>query len=72
MAIFKKNLKNKDTKIFKDLKKDDSLIIMKADKSNTVVILEKDDYDSKIETILKDISTYKNLTQTQLNLMLQN
>jgi len=45
----------------KDLKKDDSLIITKADKSNKVVILEKDDYDSKIETILKDISTYKKL-----------
>ena len=26
-----------------------------------MVILEKDDYDSKIETILKDISTYKEL-----------
>ena len=52
---FQENLKNKDTKILKELKKDDSLIITKADKSNTVVILEKDDYDSKIGTILKDI-----------------
>ena len=58
---FQENLKNKDTKILKELKKDDSLIITKADKSNTIVILEKDDYDSKIETILKDISTYKEL-----------
>ena len=42
----------------KDLKKDYSVIIRKADKSNAVLPLEKDDYDSKIETILKNISTY--------------
>ena len=58
---FQENLKNKGTKIWKALKKDNSLIITKTDTSNTVVILEKDDYDSKIEAILKDISTYKSL-----------
>ena len=28
---------------------------------NTVVIIEKDGYDSKLEIILKDISTYQKL-----------
>ena len=65
---YQEKVKNKDIKILKDLKQDDSLIITRADKSNTVVILEKDDYDSKIETILSDTSTYKKLNSDPTDL----
>jgi hypothetical protein len=58
LKIFKKTSRTRIHNL-KDLKTDDFLIITKADKRNTVVILERDEYDRKIETILKDSSIYK-------------
>ena len=43
------------------LKKRDDIVIIKADKSNTTVVLDRDEYDDKLITMLKDITTYVEL-----------
>ena len=46
----------------KHLSEDDSIVIIKPDKGNGIVILNKNDYLSKIETILQDSTKFKRLT----------
>jgi len=45
----------------KTLLKDDSIIIQKSDKGNSVVILNKEDYISKMEELLQDVSKFQRL-----------
>ena len=46
----------------KSLAKDDSVVILPADKGRTMVILNKQDYQSKVKTLLDDTNTYEKLT----------
>ena len=46
----------------KQLSEDDSIVIIKPDKGNGIVILNKNDYLSKMETILQDSTKFKRLT----------
>jgi hypothetical protein len=47
-----------ERKVLKDLKQDTTRIIMKADKGNSLVIMDQDEYDRKMENLLKDEATY--------------
>ena len=42
-----------------ELKKDRSRVIMKADKGNCLVVLDREEYDSKMESLLADRNTYE-------------
>ena len=46
----------------KQLSEDDSIVIIKPDKGNGIVILNKNDYLSKMETILHYSTKFKRLT----------
>ena len=52
----------KDIKILNNLRRDESIIITKADKGNTLVVMDTKDYDSKLNALLKDEKTYKQLS----------
>ena len=47
----------KDIKILNNLRRDESIINTKADKGNTLVVMDTKDYDSKLNTLLKDEKT---------------
>ena len=48
-------------KVLKNLKNDNSIFIIKPDKGNGVVIINRDDYWSKMESILSDTNKSKPL-----------
>ena len=48
-------------KVLKNLKNDNSIFIIKPDKGNGVVIINRDDYWSKMESILSDTNKFKPL-----------
>ena len=52
----------KDMKILNNLRRDESIIITKADKGNILVVMDTKDYDSKLNALLKDEKTYKQLS----------
>ena len=43
-----------EIKSLDDLRKDENIVIVKPDKGNGVVILDRNDYNTKMEDILKD------------------
>ena len=45
------------------LKKDHRRLVLKADKGNCFVVMDKNDYESKMETILNDEKTYEKTTR---------
>ena len=55
-------------KILKNLKNDNSIFVLKSDKGNGIVILNRDDYYSKMETILNDSSNFKLLEQDPIQM----
>ena len=50
-----------EIKILQNLKKDKNTVITRADKGNTVVIMDSADYQNKINTLLLDKNTYKEI-----------
>ncbi|XP_065580124.1 uncharacterized protein LOC136039987 [Artemia franciscana] len=44
----------KDIKILNNLRRDESIILTKADKGSTLVVMDTNDYDSKLNALLKD------------------
>ena len=54
----KPNVTREELQALQDLQKDDSIMILPADKGRATVVLDKGDYNSKVETILKDDKTY--------------
>ena len=50
-----------EIKILQKLKKDKNTVITKVDKGNTVVIMDSADYQNKINSLLLDKNTYKEL-----------
>ena len=48
-------------KILKNLKNDNSIFVLKSDKENGIVILNRDNYYSKMETVLNDTTKFKML-----------
>ena len=60
------NCPKRFSKAINALKKDDSLHITKADKSSAVVIMNKGDYIEKMENLLSDENTYKQLQRNPL------
>jgi hypothetical protein len=55
----KPNITHEERQAIKKLNSNDQIIVLPADKGNTTVILDKNDYDSKITSLLSDTSTYK-------------
>ena len=55
-------------KILRNLKNDNSVFVLKSDKGNGIVILNRDDYYSKMETILNDTSKFKLLEQDPIQM----
>ena len=47
------------TTALSNLKKDDTIHVTKGDKSNQIVIMDREEYNTKMMTILADTSTYK-------------
>ena len=50
-----------EIKILQNLKKDTNTVITRADKGGTVVIMDSLDYQNKINTLLLDKNTYKEI-----------
>ena len=59
-------------KCLSQLKKDSDIHVTKADKSNSIVILDKDDYISRMSTLLEDNVTYKKLNKNPLSDVIKN
>ena len=57
LPIFNKE----DIDILKKLKKQDNFIILKPDKSRGVVLINREDYNCKLETILRDPTKFRKL-----------
>ena len=55
----KQNLTKTQTQALRELREDDSIVIVPADKGKCLVVMDRDDYINKMETKLKDESTYK-------------
>jgi hypothetical protein len=53
-----KNISTEERKALSKLKKDHTRIVMKADKGNSLVVMDRSDYDSKMENLLQDETTY--------------
>ena len=70
------NININERKALKDLGQDTTRIIMKADKGNSLVIMDRDEYDKKMENLLKDEATYTKppfkRVERELNAMLLN
>ncbi len=73
------NININERKALKDLGQDTTRIIMKADKGNSLVIMDRDEYDKKMENLLKDEATYTVIpkppfkrVERELNAMLLN
>ncbi len=73
------NININERKVLKDLRQDTTRIIMKADKGNCLVIMNRDEYDKKMENLLKDEATYTVIPKSpfkqierELNAMLLN
>ena len=64
------NLSEEEHLALNDLIRNRNLVIQKAYKGNTVVILDKNDYISKMNVILSDLSKFRNnpLTKTKFEL----
>ena len=60
------NVPKRFTKALKELRRDDNIHITKADKSSSVVIMNKPDYIRKMEELLSDETTYKELNRNPL------
>ena len=50
-----------------ELRKDETVHITKADKSSSIVVLDKDEYISKMHTLLDDDVTYRKLRKNPLD-----
>ncbi|XP_064485960.1 uncharacterized protein LOC135398489 [Ornithodoros turicata] len=57
-----KNITKAEQNALKDLRNDDTIVILPADKGKATVILNRDDYDSKMESILQDRSHFSELS----------
>ena len=57
------NISKEESKALHELKKDRSRVIMKPDKGNCLVVLDREEYDSKMESLLADRSTYEVVTR---------
>ena len=57
------NLPPSESKALKNLQADDEIVVVPADKGRAVVVMDRLDYDSKINTLLSDQSTYQKLTR---------
>ena len=58
------NISKEESKALHELKKDRSRVTMKADKGNCLVVLDREEYDSKMESLLADRSTYEVVTRS--------
>ena len=58
------NISKEESKALHELKKDRSRVIMKADKGNCLAVLDREEYDSKLESLLADRSTYEVVTRS--------
>ncbi len=52
------NISTNERKALNDLKNDRTRVVMKADKGNSLVVMDRSEYDSKMENLLSDESTY--------------
>ncbi len=52
------NISTNERKALNDFKNDRTRVIMKADKGNSLVVMDRSEYDSKMENLLSDESTY--------------
>ncbi|XP_064458887.1 uncharacterized protein LOC135369161 [Ornithodoros turicata] len=57
-----KNITKAEQNALKDLRNDDTIVILPADKGKATVVLNRDDYDSKMESILQDRSHFSELS----------
>ncbi|XP_064464591.1 uncharacterized protein LOC135375888 [Ornithodoros turicata] len=57
-----KNITKAEQNALKDLRNDDTIVILPADKGKATVILNRDDYDSKMESILQGRSHFSELS----------
>ena len=62
-----KLLDKKLRKAAKELRDNENIVIRRADKSAIFVILDKDDYTSKINSILSDTSKFEPVTRDNTN-----
>ena len=67
-----KSLLNKVNKTKTFLKKNKNLLILNPDKSNKTVIMYENDYDTKINDLLQDHNTYKELKSDPTNIYQKN
>ena len=63
----KPNLKKEEWNVAMDLKNDEDLIIIKSDKGSACVIMDIEYYKNKIELMLHDESTYKEINNPNKN-----
>ena len=64
--IFSPIFNKSDIKTLRNLSNDSSIVICKPDKGNGIVILNKQDYISKMNNILNDISKFKKIDTDKL------
>jgi Reverse transcriptase (RNA-dependent DNA polymerase) len=55
------NVTREDIKALKALKSDDSIIVLAADKGNATVVMNRDEYDTKMSTLINDRTKFKKL-----------
>lgn len=71
------NLSSAEFSALSNLKKDPSRVVLRADKGNCTIVMDRSDYDSKINNLLNDPTTYIKLkkdptksTERKLNALL--
>ena len=57
------NLSKEERQALKELKEDESIVILPADKGKCLVIMDRLEYNNKMEEKLKDVTTYKKLSE---------
>ena len=57
----KSNLSKEERQAVKELKKEDSILILPADKGRATVVLDRDEYNTKVNSMLADTKTYEEL-----------
>ena len=59
----KSNISREERKALESIKGDKSIIVLPADKGRCTVLLNKQDYDTKIQDLLNDTTTYEKLSR---------
>ena len=60
------NLSNKQMRTLRDLSRDDSTLFLRPDKGNGIVAMNREDYLTKMESILQDTSKFQHLENEDL------